>query len=61
MSHIPLIARMAVASTPQEGMLADSFTAPEERSAVLDTCGLGVVFCRTSRITEVGQETHDDE
>lgn len=61
MSHFPLIATTAVATTGLERTLADALTAPEERSAVLDTSRSGVVFSRTSRITEVGQETHDDE
>jgi hypothetical protein len=61
MSCIPLIARTAVATTGKEGVHGDSLTTPEERSAILDTLGSGVVVCRTSRITEVSRETHDDE
>lgn len=61
MSCTPLIAKTAVASTSRDGLPVDFLTTPEERSAVLNTSETGVIFCRTSRITEVGQETHDDE
>ena len=57
----PAARQIGCSDPPGTHELVDSLTAPEERSAVLDTSASGIYFCRISRMTEIAQETHEDE